>query len=46
MDFIIKDCLKSEYIDDFKKFAILKKGIEIESQKLYKQVKDQSIETR
>ena len=46
MDFIIKGCLKSEYIDDFKKFAILKKGIWIESQKPYKQVKDQSIETR
>ena len=34
-------------LDDFKKIAILKKGIGIESQKLYKQVKDQkSIETR
>ena len=39
---------KLQKLDDFKKFAILKKGIGIESQKLYKQViKDKkSIETR
>ena len=37
---------KLQKLDDFKKIAILKNGIEILSQKLCKQVKDQSIETR
>ena len=37
---------KLQKLDDFKKFAIIKKGIGIESQKLYKQVQSKSIETR
>ena len=38
---------KTSKLDDFKKLAILKKGIGIESQNLYKQFNDQkTIETR
>ena len=38
---------KLQKLDEFKKFAILKKGIGIESQKLCKQVNDQkTMETR